>query len=105
MQYRQKRFGKQSEFHNVMSLVRYMTKYIVKSFDEIQELDIPRYIRAHHIAKPKIFKQFLWSSWFNNQGGFVHAVKEVFAISNFLGLQDIEVWNPNEEMFILRGVG
>lgn len=106
VQHRQKRFGAASEKHQTRALVNYMTKYIMKSFEDDDTLGVNRYKRAHSIAKPIINQQFIWSSFANGGGDFTTALKEVYAIANFIGLSEMIPWNPrgSEDIFILSGV-
>lgn len=104
VRYRERRFSGKSETHKTFSLVSYMTKYIVKSFEDVEELGLRRYNASRNIPKPIINKQFIWSSFANNGGGFVEAVTEVFAIANFLGVDVSTAWNRGEDIFILRGI-
>lgn len=104
MQFRKKRFSGSSEIHKTFGLVRYMTKYITKSFEENQQLGINRYSRSNDIPKPQIMKQLIWSSYANTGGSFVDALKEVYAIADFQGIKGLEPWNRSDEVFILRGV-
>lgn len=104
--YKQKRFGGKTEKYNVMALVNYLVKYIAKSFEQNDQLGINRYSRSAGIPKPQVVKQFIWSSYKNNGGDFWEAVKEVYAIADFMGLQDLVPWNKkaSDEIFVLRGV-
>lgn len=104
--YKNKRFGGKTEKYNVMALVYYLVKYIAKSFEHDETLGINRYSRSHGIPKPVVTKQFIWTSYKNNKGDFWEAVKEVYAIADFMGLQELVPWNKknSDEIFILRGV-
>lgn len=106
VQYKQKRFGKQTEIHKTFSLVAYLTKYISKSFDAVQELGINRYKRSMDVPKPIITNQPLWTSFSNTGGDFLDAIKEVYAIADLEGidLTDLSVWNKGQDLYVLRGV-
>lgn len=104
IKYRQLAFGRKSESFSTFQLVKYMTKYMQKSFDETNELGLKRYSSARNIPKPIVFKQFIWSSYANNGGDFSTACAELFAIANFMGVHITETWNPDEEIVILRGI-
>jgi len=104
VRYREKRFSGQTDIHKTFTLVSYMTKYISKSFEDDNELGLRRYNASRDIPKPIVNKQFVWSSFANNGGGFPEAVAEVFAIANFLGVDVSTAWNRGEDIMILRGV-
>jgi hypothetical protein len=104
VRYREKRFSGQTDVHKTFTLVSYMTKYISKSFEDAAELGLRRYNASRSIPKPIVNKQFIWSSYANNGGGFAEAVTDVFAIANFLGVDVSTCWNRGEDIFVLRGV-
>lgn len=105
VQFRQKRFGGQSLTYKTLALVGYMTKYIVKSFEENDNLGINRYARAHSIPQPHVNHQFIWSSFKNDAADFVACIQEVYAIADFMGLVDLQPWNQanSQDFFVLRG--
>lgn len=103
VRYRERRFSGKTELHKTFSLVSYMTKYMVKSFNECSELGLKRYSASRDIPKPVINKQFIWSSYANNGGDFVTAMMEVIAIANFQGVTDLQPWNRGTDLYILRG--
>jgi len=104
VRYHERRFSGKTELHKTFSLVSYMTKYMVKSFEEVAEVGLKRYSSSRSIPKPIINKQFIWSSYANNGGDFVTAMREVFAIASFQGVTDFQPWNRGTDIFILRGV-
>jgi hypothetical protein len=104
VRYRERRFSGKTEIHKTFSLVSYMTKYMVKSFEEVSEVGLKRYSSSRSIPKPIINKQFIWSSYANNGGNFFNAMQEVFAIASFQGVTDFQPWNRGVDVFILRGV-
>lgn len=101
--YRQLPFGRRSENYSTFQLVKYMTKYMAKSFEQTNELGLKRYSSARDIPKPIVNQQFVWSSYANNGGDFSTVCKEVFAIANFMGVQITQTWNRGEDIMILRG--
>lgn len=103
VRYRERRFSGKTDIHKTFTLVSYMTKYIVKSFEDSSDLGLRRYNASRDIPKPIVNKQFIWSSYANNGGDFTTAVKEVFAIANFMGVDVSTAWNRGEDILILRG--
>ena len=104
VQSHKKRFSGYSETHKTFSLVRYLTKYISKGFEESTELGQHRYKVSRHIRKPTEQNQNLIASFSYGGQGFVDAIKEVLSISEFIGVSlDYELWNRGEDVFILRG--
>lgn len=104
VRYRERRFSGKTELHKTFSLVGYMTKYMVKSFQDSTDLGLRRYKTSRDIPKPIVNRQFIWSSYENNGGDFVTAMQEVFAIADFMGLSDLQPWNRGLDVFMLRGV-
>jgi hypothetical protein len=104
VQYRQKRWGNQSETFKTFSLVRYLTKYIDKDFTNTAELGQHRYLKARDIPKPIEFNQVLMAC---NAGGkdFIDAMVEVSQIAQFVTGQHPTTmipWNRGEDIYILR---
>jgi len=104
VQYRQKRWGNQSETFKTFSLVRYLTKYIDKDFAHTSELGQHRYLKAREIPKPIEFNQVLMAC---NAGGndFIDAMQEVSKIAEFItGTHPTQMipWNRGEDIYILR---
>jgi hypothetical protein len=104
VQYRQKRWGNQSETHKTFALVRYLTKYIDKDFAHSTELGQHRYLKARDIPKPIEFNQVLMAC---NAGGkdFIDALIEVSQIAQFVTGQhptQMIPWNRGEDIYILR---
>jgi hypothetical protein len=104
VRYRELPFGRKSDNFSTFQLVKYMTKYMAKSFEVTNQLGLKRYSSAREIPKPIINKQFVWSSYANNGGDFRTAVTEVFAIASFMGVDVSTTWNRGEDIMILRGV-
>lgn len=103
VQYKQKRFSGLTEQHSTFALVRYLTKYISKSFEVTQELGKARYKSSRGISAPIINKQFLPVYWSAGDECFTKAISHVLSISNFLGLKNIVPWNRGLDIYILRG--
>jgi|GEM_PF-2247875 len=103
VRYRERRFSGKTELHKTFSLVSYMTKYMVKSFNDCTELGLKRYSASRDIPKPIVNKQLIWSSYANNGGDFVTAMMEVIAIADFQGVVDLQPWNRGTDIYILRG--
>ncbi len=104
VQYRQKRWGGQSETYKTFSLVRYLTKYIDKDFAHTAELGQHRYLKARDIPKPIEFNQVLMAC---NLGGndFIDAMQEVSRIAEFItGTHPTQMipWNRGQDIYILR---
>lgn len=99
-----RRFSGYSESHKTFALVRYLTKYISKSFEQNQELGEHRYKVSRSIPKPQEQTQNLLACFSNNGQDFIDAMKEALAIADFIGVRnDFELWNRGEDIFILRG--
>lgn len=104
VQYRQKRWGGQSETYKTFSLVRYLTKYIDKDFAHTSELGQHRFLKARDIPKPIEFNQVLMAC---NAGGndFIDAMIEVSKIAEFItGAHPTQMipWNRGQDIYILR---
>lgn len=104
VQYRQKKWGNQSESFKTFSLVRYLTKYISKDFEKSSELGQHRYLKARDIPKPIEFNQVLIAC---NAGGndFIDAMVEVSKIAEFVtGIHPTQMipWNRGQDIYILR---
>lgn len=104
VQYSQKRFSGQSETHKTFKLVQYLCKYISKTFEYDTELGQRRYKSSRGIPDPNVQKQYLPVYWSAGPECFVQAVQQVIAISDFLGLKNVEPWNRGLDIYILRGV-
>lgn len=103
VQYKQKRFSGLTEQHSTFALVRYLTKYISKSFEVTQELGKARYKASRGIVPPIKNTQFLPVYWSAGDECFIKAIGHVNSISNFLGLKNVIPWNRGLDIYILRG--
>lgn len=103
VQYKQKRFSGKTEEHSTFALVRYLTKYISKSFEANDQLGQARYKASRGIPAPIVNKQFLPVYWSAGDECFTKAIAHVVSISNFLGLKQIVPWNRGLDIYILRG--
>ena len=104
VQSHKKRFSGYTETHKTFSLVRYLTKYISKGFEQSSVLGDHRYKVSRQIPKPNEQKQNLIACFSNGGQGFVDAIKETMRIADFIGVTDLELWNRGQDIFILRGV-
>lgn len=104
VQFHKKRFSGLTELHKTFSLVRYLTKYISKGFEDQDQLGLQRYKVSNKIEKPITHKQFLMACFANNQKGFFEAMQEVLGIAEFMGVGlNFELWNRGEDVFTLKG--
>lgn len=103
VQYKQKRFSGQTEEHKTFALVRYLTKYISKSFETSQELGKARYKASRGIPAPHKSSQFLPVYWSAGDESFTKAAQHVHSIANFLGLKNLQPWNRGLDIYILVG--
>lgn len=104
VQSHKKRFSGYTDTHKTFSLVRYLTKYISKGFEQSSELGEHRYKVSRQIPKPTEQKQNLIACFSNGGKGFIDGIKEVLSIADFIGIHpDYELWNRGDDIFILRG--
>jgi hypothetical protein len=92
----------ETPIHKTFKLVRYLCKYITKTFDESTVLGQRRYKSSREIAKPIVMKQYL-PVYFGGEEAFVEAMKYVISIAKFHGVKNFESWNRELDIYILRG--
>lgn len=103
VQYSQKRFSGQTETHKTFKLVQYLCKYISKSFAESDILGAKRFTASRGTAAPIVNKQFLPVYWSAGDKSFTTAIMQVNSIIDFLGVKNVQLWNRQLDIFILRG--
>jgi hypothetical protein len=106
VQFRERKFSGKTETYNNASLVSYLTKYISKTFELDTELGQRRYKSSRFIPKPHIQRQFLQATFSYGDKPFVDALKECYAIAEFIGIDvgSIQPWNRGFDVAVLRGV-
>ena len=104
VQFRQKRFGSDTDVYNAFKLVHYLTKYITKDFESDETLGLHRYKVSRQIPPPIIHKQYLMACFSFGEKGFTDAIIETLNIAKFIGINgDLQLWNRGVDLFMVRG--
>ncbi len=104
VQTRKKRFSGASKIFKTMQLVKYLTKYIAKSFERDETLGKARYKASRDIKKPVEWRQYLSQTMYDGKDAFVNMMKEVIDIAKSQGVNDFEIFNVGTDVFVLRGM-
>ncbi len=105
VQYRKKRFSGLTDLYKNEALIGYLTKYISKSFEDVEDTGMRRYKASSEIQRPVISKQYIHSYFSFGEKPFLDAMTELLDIAKTQGVNtgalDYQMFNVGLGLLIM----